>query len=198
MKVATFCFGFLALVGVSVLAGPAPITALQSREEFAAVGQMPSIAGSPMIGSGATANINISIDSYSSEEEARSMAAAFAKGKHTALRKTLQKASVKARITFEGRNGSYELKLLRSKTTPNGRQIYGVGERTIRFLDAYYSGRSHLEEFGILQLNITKNGDVEEGSGVLIHKAKIKSLDSNSIALDDHGIEPVRLTVRRQ
>ena len=198
MKVATLCFGFLALVGVSVLAGPAPINALQSREEFTAVGQMPTIAGSPMVGSGATAKINISIDNYSSDEEARSMSAAFAEGQHQALRKTLGKGSVKARISFEGRNGFYELKLLRSKTTPNGRQIYGVGERAIRFLDAYYSGRSHLEEFGILQLDLTKSGGVEEGSGVLIHKVKIKSLDPNSIALDDKGIEPVRLTVRKQ
>ncbi len=198
MKVATFCFGFLALVGASVLAGPAPITALQSPEEFAAVGQMPTIAGSTMVGSGATANINILIGSYSGDEEARAMAAAFAKGQHKALRKMLEKASVKARIAFEGRNGSYELKLLRSKETPNGRQIYGVGEKTIRFLDAYYSGRSHLEEFGILQLDLTKNGGVEAGSGVLIHKAKIKSLDPNSIALDDNGIEPVRLTVRKE
>ena len=198
MKVLPFLFGFLALVGASVLAGPAPIAALQSREEFAAVGQMPSIAGSPMVGSGATAYISISVDSYSTEEEARAMAGAFAKGQHQALRKELQKAPARARISFDGRNGFYELKLLRSRNTPNGRQIFGVGDKTIRFLDAFYSGRSHLEEFGILQLDLTKNGGAEEGSGVLIHKAKIKTLDFNSISLDDNGIEPVRLTVRRQ
>jgi len=198
MKVVIVFLGFLFLLCASAIGGPARFSEGQSREEFAAVGQMPTIAGSPMVGSGATANITISIDSYSSDEEARTMAAAFTKGQHKALRKALEKAPVRARITFEGRNGFFELKLLRSKTTPNGRQIYGVGTRAIRFLDAYYSGRSHLEEFGILQLDITKNGDLEEGSGALIHKARIKSLDPNSIALDDKGIEPVRLTVRRQ
>ncbi len=198
MKVATFLFGFLALMGAAVLAGPAPIIALQAREEFAATAQMPSIAGSPMVGSGSTANITISIDSYSTEEEVRAMGAAFAKGQHKALRKELQKAPVRARISFEGRNGFYELRLLRSRNTPTGRQIFGVGDKTVRFLDAFYSGRSHLEEFGILQLDLTRNAGGEEGSGVLIHKAKIKSLDPNSIALDDNGIEPVRLTVRRQ
>jgi hypothetical protein len=198
MKVATIVLGFLALMGASVLAEPTPIVASQSREEFTAVGQMPTIAGSPMVGPGATTDITISIDNYSSDEEARTMAAAFAKGQHKALRSALNKASVKARIAFVGRNGFYEFKLLRVKKTPNGRQIFGVGEKSIRFLDAYYSGRSHLEEFGILQLDLTNNNGVEEGSGTLIHKAQIKSLDADSITLDDQGIEPVRLTVRRQ
>src|SRR5580765_8765386 len=100
MKIATIVLGFLALMGASVLAEPTPIVASQSHEEFAAVGQMPTIAGSPMVGPGATNDITISIDSYSSDEEAQAMAAAFAKGQHKALRSALQKASVKARIAF--------------------------------------------------------------------------------------------------
>jgi hypothetical protein len=198
MKITIIVLGFVALMGVSVLVEPTPIVASQSREEFMAQGQMPTIAGSPMVGPGATTDITISIDSYSSDEEARAMVAAFAKGQHKALRSALAKASVKARIAFVGRNGFYELKLLRVKKTPNGRQIFGVGPKSIRFLDAYYSGRSHLEEFGILQLELANNNGVEEGSGTLVHKAQIKSLDADSIALDDHGIEPVRLTIRRQ
>ena len=198
MKVATIVLGFLALMGASVLAGPTPTIASQAREEFTAVGQMPTIAGSRMVGPGSTADITISIDNYSSDGEADAMAAAFAKGQHQALRSALEKASVKARIAFVGRNGFYELKLLRSQKTPNGRRIFGVGAKSIRFLDVYYSGRSRLEEFGILQLDLTDNNGVEEGSGVLIHKVKIKSLAADSISLDDQGIEPVRLTVRKQ
>jgi len=198
MKVAIIVLGFLALMGASVPAEPAPIVASQSREEFTAVGQMPTIAGSPMVGPGATADITISIDNYSSDEEARMMAAVFAKGQHKALRSALAKASVKARIAFVGRDGFYELRLLRAKKTPNGRQIFGIGPKSVRFLDAYYSGRTHLEEFGILQLELTNNNGVEEGSGTLVHKVQIKLLDADSITLDDHGIEPVRLTVRKQ
>jgi hypothetical protein len=197
MKTATILLSVVVFMGASAIAGPAPISAPQGREEFTAVAQMPSIAGSPMVGSGATANLTISIDSFSTEEEARTMAAAFAKGQHKALRKALEKAPVRARVSFEGRNGFFELKLLRSKTTADGRQIYGISDRTVRAFDAYYSGRSHLEEFGILQLDLTKKGDTEEGTGALIHKSKIKSFDSNSITLDDNGIEPVRLTIRK-
>jgi hypothetical protein len=198
MKIATIVLGFLTLMGASFLLEPTPIVASQSREEFAAVGQMPTIAGSPMVGPGATNDITISIDSYSNDEEARAIAAAFAKGQHKGLRKALEKASVKARIAFVGRDGFYELRLLCSKKTPNGRQIFGIGPKSIRFLDAYYSGRTHLEEFGVLQLELTNNNGVEEGSGTLVHKAQIKSLEADSISLDDHGLDPVRLTVRKQ
>jgi hypothetical protein len=198
MKVATIVLAFLALVGASVLAEPTPTIASQSREEFTAVAQMPTIVGSPMVGPGATSDITISINDYSSDEEARAMAAAFAKGQHKALRSALERATVKARVAFVGRNGFYELKLLRAKQTPTGRQIFGIGAKTISFLDAYYSGRSHLEEFGILQLDLTNNNGVEEGTGTLVHKAQIKSLDADSVSLDDHGIVPVRLTVRKQ
>src|SRR5436190_3783707 len=103
MKVATFLFCFLALAGAAVLVEPAPISASQAREEFMAVGQMPTIVGSPMVGPGANAELTISIDNYSSDEEARTMAAAFAKGQHKALRKDLEKASIKGRIAFVGR-----------------------------------------------------------------------------------------------
>jgi hypothetical protein len=198
MKAVTILVAFFALMGVSAIGWPAPISASQSREEFAAVGQMPAISGSQMVGSGATTDITISIDSYSTDEEASAMSAAFAKGQHKALRSALHKASIKARIAFAGRNGFYELKLVRVKDTPNGRQIFGVGEGSIRFLDAYYPGRSHLEEFGILQIDLTKNNGVEEGSGTLTYKAAIKTLTADSIVLDDHGIEPVRLTVHKQ
>lgn len=198
MKVAIAVLGVLALLGASGLGGTAPFSASQVREEFAAVGQMPSIAGSQMVGSGATANITISIESYSSDDEVRLMVDAFARGQHKALRKALEKAAIKGRIAFAGRNGYYELKLLRSKPTASGRQIYGIGERSIRFLDGYYPGRSHLEEFGFLRLDLTSHNGLEEGSGLLIHKANIKSLTVEAVTPDDHGIEPVRLTVRRQ
>ena len=119
MKVVIVFLGFLSLLCASAIGVPARFS-VESREEFTAVAQMPNIAGSPMVGSGATTTLAISIDSYSGEEEARSMGAAFAKGQHKALRKALEKAPVRARISFEGRNGFFEVKLLRSKDTPNG------------------------------------------------------------------------------
>src|SRR5262245_56198857 len=118
MKVAVISLGFLVLVWVSAGGESAPT--IQSREEFAAVAYMPTVAGSAMVGAGATANVTIYIDSYSTDEETRDLSARFAKGQHKALRSGLEKALVKGRIAFEGRNGYYELKLLRSNQTANG------------------------------------------------------------------------------
>jgi len=192
MKAVAALLCCLFLVSVSGLPKPAP--AQRQGEVFSALGQMPPVGGSVMVGPGATANITIFIDSYSTDEEARSMAARFAKGAHQALRSALDKASLKGRIAFAGRNGYYELKLIRSKTTETGRQIFAVGGRAISFLDGYYPGTSHLDEFGVLQLDLANHNGVEEGSGTLIHAAKIKSLEADAIFPDNHGTDPVRLT----
>lgn len=191
MKAVTALLCCLFLVSVSGLPKPAP--AQRQGEVFSALGQMPPVGGSVMVGPGATANITIFIESYSTDEEARSMAARFAKGAHQALRSALEKASLKGRIAFAGRNGYYELKLIRSKTNETGRQIFAVGGRAISFLDGYYPGTSHLDEFGILQLDLSTSNGVEGGSGTLVRAARIKTLDADRIDLDDHGLEPVRL-----
>jgi hypothetical protein len=182
------------LFAISILSLSRSAPAQAQREDFSAIGQMPPIAGSAMVGAGATVEVTIYIDSYSSDDEARMMAGKFAKGAHQALRTALDKATLKGRIAVAGRNGYYELKLLRSTPTPNGRRIFAVGMRSITFFDAYYPGRSYLDEFGILQLDLTKTNGVEAGSGALMHAAKIKSLSADSIVLDNHGVEPVRLT----
>jgi len=182
------------LFATSIPSVPRSVPAQEQREEFSAVAQMPAIAGNAMVGPGATANITIYIDRYSSDEEARMMAAKFAKGGHKSLRSALEKAALKGRIEVQGRNGYYELKLIRSKSTQKGREIFAIGERPIRFLDAYYSGVSQLDEFGVVRLDLTNNKGVEGGSGTMMHAAKIKSLDADTLLPDNHGTDPVRLT----
>ena len=196
MKVAFIGLGFLILLSLSA-AGKPSVQSTQTHEELAATAYMPTIAGSAMVGPGATSNITIYIDGYSSDEEVYAMAATFAQGQHKALRKALEKASVKGRIAVSGRDGFYELKLLHSKVATNGRQIYGIGERAIRFLDAYYPGRSKLDEFGVMQLDLSEAGG-SQGSGVLIHATRIQSFDLKGIILPNNAIEPVRLTLSRQ
>src|SRR5262245_54872296 len=198
MKSAFILIGCLVCLSLSNTS-PAPPCPSSPREEFVAIGNMPSVTGSEMVGPGATINVSIYLDSYSTDAEARAMASQFSGGGYKALRKALEKATLKGRITVSGREGSYDLKLLRSTTTDGGRRIFAVGERPIRFLDAYYSGRTHDEQFGILQLELKTTGRLEEGSGVLVHGGRIKGLEADTITLEDSTFEPVRLAgVRRQ
>lgn len=172
----------------------ANLTKPSEREKFSALAYLPSGAGRAMIGAGARANVDIYINSYSTDEEAKSLAGALIDGGPDALHKALEKTESKGKITLSGRVGFYDLKLIRSRPTETGRRIYAVGDRPVGFLEAYYSGRSRDYEFGILQLDVKPNKKGrEEGAGALIYAAKIKLLDGNRIDVENYGIEPVRL-----
>ena len=111
-----------------------------------------------------------------------------------ALLKALEKAKSIGKITLTGRVGFYDLKLIRSHRTPEGRRIYAVGDRPIGFLEAYAGNRSMDYPFGILQIDLKPNKKGrEEGEGALIYSAKIKVLDGKSIDVESYGIQPIRL-----
>jgi hypothetical protein len=169
------------------------------KQKFSALAYLPSGAGPAMIGAGAKANIDLYINSYTSDAEAKVMAAALVEGGPDALLKALEKAKSIGKITLSGRVGFYDLKLIRSHRTETGRRIYAVGDRPVGFLEAYYSGRSRDYEFGILQLDLKANSKGrEEGTGALIYAAKIKLLDGKSIDVEMYGNSAIKLMgVRR-
>lgn len=164
------------------------------NEKFSALAHLPSGIGRPMIGVGTTANVDLYVNGYTTDEEAKTMAALLIDGGSEALLKGLEKADSKGKFTLSGRVGFYDLKVIRSRPTKTGRQIYAVGDRPMGFLEIYYSGRSKDYEFGILMLDLKKNKKGrEEGSGVLIYAAKIKLLDGKTLDIENYGIDPVRL-----
>ena len=164
------------------------------REKFGALAYLPSGAGPAMVGAGGRVNVDLHVNSYTSDEEAKSMAAVLVEAGPDALLKALEKAKSKGRITLTGRVGFYDLKLIRSHRTSEGRRIYAVGDRPVGFLEAYVQNRSMDYPFGILQIDLkTKENGKEEGEGALIYAAKIKVLEGNSIDVESYGIQPIRL-----
>lgn len=164
------------------------------REVFGALAYLPSGAGRAMVGAGARVNVDLRINSYTTDEEAKMLAGILVDGGPDALLKALEKADSKGRITLTGRVGFYDFKLIRSHRTETGRRIYAVGDRPVGFLEAYHSARSRDYEFGILQLDLKQKGNgKEQGEGALLYAAKIKLLDGNRIDLETYGIEPIRL-----
>ena len=147
-----------------------------------------------MVAAGARVNVDLFVNSYTSDEEAKTMAAVLVQAGPDALLKALEKAKSIGKITLTGRVGFYDLKLIRSHRTPTGRRIYAIGDRPVGFLEAYVSNRSMDYPFGILQIDLkTKDDGDEEGEGALIYSAKIKVLDGNSIDVESYGIAPIRL-----
>jgi hypothetical protein len=147
-----------------------------------------------MVGPGTTANVDITISAYSSDDETQQLAKTLLASGPDAVHKALEKAKAKGRISLTGTVGFYDLKLIRSTKTGNGRRIIAVTDRPIRFLEAYYSGRSKDYNFGILELDLkTDEKEREEGEGALIFAAKVKVLEGNKVEVENYGIEPVQL-----
>jgi len=177
------------------LSMPAPAQEQQPKsEKFGALAYMPHGAGRAMVGGGARVNVDLYVRSYTSDEEAKSLAAALLEGGADALLNRLEKAKAIGKITITGRVGFYDLKLIRSHRTEGGRRIYGVGDRPMGFLEMYTGSPSRDYPFGILQLDLKTNSKgKEEGSGALIYAAKIKVLDGNSIDVETYGVDAIKL-----
>ena len=169
------------------------------KEKFGALAYLPSGAGPAMVGAGARANVDLFVNSYTSDEDAKRMAGLLVESGPDALLKALEKAKSIGKITLTGRVGFYDLKLIRSHRTPEGRRIYAVGDRPIGFLEVYAGNRSQDYPFGILQVDLkTKENGKEEGEGSLIYSARIKVLEGNSIDVESYGIAPIRLMAVRK
>jgi hypothetical protein len=171
-----------------------PAPAQSGDEKFHALAYLPHGAGPAMVGAGARVNVDLWVDSYTSDAEAKVMAGALVEGGPDALLKQLQKAKSIGKIRLAGRAGFYDFKLIRSHQTEGGRRIYAVGDRPVGFLEVYAGNRSLDYPFGILQLDLKKNNKgKEEGQGALLYSAKIKVLDGNNIDVESYGIGPVKL-----
>ena len=193
---ARFFIAFCVLaIGALVLSIPAPAQEQKPKsEKFGALAFMPHGAGPAMVGAGARVNVDLYVRNYTSDEEARSLAGALLEGGSEALLKRLEKAKSIGKITITGRVGFYDLKLIRSHRTQEGRRIYAVGDRPVGFLEAYVNNRSRDYPFGILQLELKRDEKGrEEGTGALLYAAKIKVLEGHTIDVESYGIGAIKL-----
>lgn len=189
--------GVMAILGLGLsITSPAQ---KQKSEKFSALAYMPHGAGPAMVGAGARVNVDLWVDKYTSDEEAKVLAAALMEGGSPDLLKLLEKAKTIGKIRLTGRVGFYDFKLIRSHKTATGRRIYAIGDRPIGFLEAYGGTRSKDYPFGIMQLDLKADEKgKEEGEGALLYAAKIKVLSGNSIDVESYGIGPIQLMAVRK
>jgi len=196
-----FCLLAICALGTSTIATIVPAQEQDDfkekqpkKEHFYALAYLPSGAGMRMVGAGASANVDIRLNSYTSDAQAKTMAKALIDGGSDALLSQLEKAKSIGKINISGRVGFYDFKLIRSHKIEGGRRVYAVGDRPVGFLEAYVSNRSRDYPFGILQLDLKRNSKgKEEGTGTLIYAAKIKVLSGKTIDVETYGIEPIRM-----
>jgi hypothetical protein len=170
-------------------------TVSAQNEKYSAMGFLPSGAGMRGVGAGSTFNVDIYINSYTNDAEAKRLAAILLEGGNDALFKQLEDMKSIGKITLTGRVGFYDLKLIRVHNLPGGgRRIIAVTDRPIQFLEAYAGTRSTDYNFGLLQIDLKPNKKGrEEGQGSLIYAAKVKVIQGKSIEVENYGISPVQL-----
>lgn len=199
MRVITGVACCLLCLCIAVASGRAPGQAEKPKsQKFSALAHLQSGAGRRMVGAGGTANVDLYINSYTSDEEAKALAGLLLDGGPKSLLKALEKADSKGKITLSGRVGFYDLKLIRSHQTATGRRIIAVGDRPMGFLELYVGNQSTDYPFGILTLDLKNKGKREEGEGSLIYAAKVKVDQGNQIDIESYGIAPIRLMGVRQ
>ena len=143
---------------------------------------------------GATRDVRIYIDSYSSDQDAQQLNAALVDGGPDAVLKTLEKMKSIGRIEREGTVSFYDFKYIRSTPTPSGRHILAVTDRPIAFREEFFGTRSTQYPIGILQLDLKddKKGK-EEGEGTLVYAAQIRVMKGEKVDIENFGIQPIRL-----
>ena len=185
----------LVLMGlVTMVSNPPSVDAKPKGDSFSAMAYLPTGAGPRMLGAGATANLTIYLERYTTDEEAKQYAASLLEKGPDDLLKALEHAPAIGKVTMQRRLGFFDLKLIRSHPTNEGRRIVGVCDRPIGFLEAYFSGRSLDNKFGIVIMDLkTNKKGKEEGSGALIYAAKVTVLEGNKVEVENYGIDPVKL-----
>ena len=203
MKVITGIVCCLLFLCIAVASGRAPAQGDKPKkpktQKFSALAYLPSGAGRAMVGAGGTANVDLYVKNYTSDDEAQVLAKKLIDGGPDDLLKALEKADSIGKITLSGRVGFYDLKLIRSHQTPTGRRIIAVGDRPMGFLELYVGNQSTDYQFGILTLELKRNGKgKEEGEGSLVYAAKVKVEEGNKIEIESYGVAPIRLMGVRQ
>ena len=142
--------------------------------------------------------VDVRVYRYSSNATTQRMASTLVEGGQDALVKQLEKLKTIGHASLSSRVGAFDLKLIRSRKTPTGRQIIGVSDRPIGFLEAYNASRSRDYEVGILVLNLKRNKKGKEvGQGMLLYAAKVK-IEKGVLDIEYVGMAPIRLANLRK
>ena len=133
-------------------------------------------------------SIKIYIHSYTSDEELAQLANILKTQGSDALLKAINKVE-RGRIAPIRKTGT-DVGFVRSRPIENGRHITMVMERPIGFAELFRGSRSTDYPFGILQMDIDKDG---KGTGTLMVAAKIKFTKDNTVEVENYSIAPMRL-----
>ena len=176
-----------ALVGVSPL--PCSAQALPSKEVFTG-----AVAGIGPGGNMVSRGFTLTIEGYTSDEDARKFAGLLKSQGEDGLLKAVAKEK-KGTFALDGQI-SHDINTVRVHQNPTGRTYTLVFERWLSFFEVRYGTRSQDYPFTYIELFVDETKGM---GGTLLPAAKIRFNKQNAIEIDNFGIYPAQLMgVRRQ
>jgi hypothetical protein len=160
-----------------------PLTVLPRQFAATAVGQAGSMAGR-------TFGLNIYITGWTTNQQVKDYISVLKEKGPDGLVNAMEKTSDVGRLSPTGFVGS-GFRFARYRPTANGGlHIVMVTNRPMSFGELYRGGRSTDYQFGIVVLDVDKNG---KGTGLLAPVCKIKFNKKNDLEIENYGQKPFRL-----
>jgi hypothetical protein len=159
------------------------LTDLPRQFAATAFGQAGSMAGKSF-------GVNIYITKWTTDQQVQDYISVLKEKGPDGLVSAMEKTSDVGRLSPTGFVGSSFRFARYRPTADGGLRIVMVTNRPMSFGELYRGGRSTDYQFGIVVLNVDKNG---KGTGTLAPVCKIKFNKKNELEIENYGQKPFRL-----
>jgi hypothetical protein len=160
-----------------------PLTDLPRQFAATAFGQAGTMAGKSF-------GVNIYITGWTTDQQVQEYIGVLKEKGPNGLVSAMEKTSDVGRLSPTGFVGSGFRFARYNSTADGGLHIVMVTNRPMSFGELYRGGRSLDYQFGIVVLNVDKNG---KGTGTLAPVCKIKFNKKNELEIENYGQKPFRL-----
>ena len=133
---------------------------------------------------------NIYITGWTTNQQVQDYISVLKEKGPDGLVSAMEKSSDVGRLSPTGFVGSGFRFARYRPTADGGLHIVMVTNRPMSFGELYHGGRSTSYQFGIVVLNVDKNG---KGTGILAPVCKIKFNKKNELEIENYGQQPFRL-----
>jgi hypothetical protein len=160
-----------------------PLSDLPRQFSATAFGQAGTMAGKSF-------GLNLYITGWTTDQQVNDYIGVLKEKGPDGLVRAMEKTSDVGRLSPTGFVGS-GFRFARYRPTANGGlHVVMVTNRPMSFGELYHSGRSTSYQFGIVVLDVDKNG---KGTGTLAPVCKIKFNKKNELEIENYGQKPFRL-----
>jgi hypothetical protein len=160
-----------------------PLSDLPRQFSATAFGQAGTMAGKSF-------GLNLYITGWTTDQQVNDYIGVLKEKGPDGLVRAMEKTSDVGRLSPTGFVGS-GFRFARYRPTANGGlHIVMVTNRPMSFGELYHSGRSTSYQFGIVVLDVDKDG---KGTGTLAPVCKIKFNKKNELEIENYGQKPFRL-----